>query len=184
MNPLRPIAQAIAPLHRRVMLMIGRAVLRLVDDAGGLQRVQASLLAGETRSSVERFQQYGFTAHPLDGADALLLFIGGNRDHPVAVAVDDRRHRKRDLQPGEVAVYTDEGDFLLFKRGRLAELKVGSKLVIDCPRVEVTGDLIDRTGSGNPHTVQGMRDLYNAHVHPENDAGGPTDAPVPGSLMS
>ena len=89
-------------LRRRVMMMIGRAVLKVIDDSTGLQIVQVEALAGEVIDRAERIQSYGFTSHPLPGADALVLAVGGMRQHPV-VLVDDRRHRLKDLEEGEVA---------------------------------------------------------------------------------
>ena len=101
---IRDLERAIAPLHRRVMLAIGRAVLRQADDAGGAQRLQVSLLAGETRGEVERFQDYGFSSHPIAGAEAVVVSVGGNRDNPVAVVVADRRSRPQGLAAGEVCI--------------------------------------------------------------------------------
>jgi phage baseplate assembly protein V len=159
-------------MGRRIMLSIGRGILRLVDDTAGLQIVQVSLLAEETRGQVERVQQYGLTSHPLPGADVVLLAIGGSRDHPVAAAIDDRRHRLTGLQPGEVALYTDEGDSVVLKRGRIVEITAGARLriasplvEIDSPRVEITGDLVDQLGGDNELTVREMRDIYNGHRH-------------------
>lgn len=141
--------------------MLARSVVRLIDDAKALQTLQVEALAGETRDRVERFQQYGFTAHPLAGAEAILLSLGGNRDHAVAIAVDDRRHRKNGLAPGEVALYTDEGDFIHFKRGRLIDVVAGTKVKVTAPDVEVvastkvaiTSPLTDVTGN---LTVSGL----------------------------
>ena len=55
-----------------------------------------------------------------------MLFVGGRRDHGLVLAVDDRRHRKRDLQPGEVALYTDAGQSLLLKADGTIEVGGGS----------------------------------------------------------
>lgn len=57
-----------APLHRRIHLMIGRAVLTALSDAAGRQRVQFGALKGETKDGVERVQEYGITSCPLPGA--------------------------------------------------------------------------------------------------------------------
>lgn len=113
-------------LRRRVMMMIGRAVLKVIDDSTGLQIVQVEALAGEVIDRAERIQSYGFTSHPLPGADALVLAVGGMRQHPV-VLVDDRRHRVKDLGEGEVAVYTDEDEpgnlhRIVLRRGRVVEV--------------------------------------------------------------
>ncbi len=93
------------PLRRRVLLMVGRGVVRLVDDAPGRQTLQVEALAGEILDA-ERFQPYGLTAHPPGGSEAVVLAVGGMRQHPIVVAAEDRSVRPRDLPPGTVALYT------------------------------------------------------------------------------
>ena len=90
---LKTIRKATEPLARRIRLVIGRAVLAAVSDAGSRQLLQFSALKGEVKDGVERMQQYGFTSHPLPGAQVLFVCVGGNRDHPVAISVDDPRYR-------------------------------------------------------------------------------------------
>ena len=123
MDLLKTVHKATAGLRNRVMLMLGRAVLSAISDNGGVQVVQATLLEDEIRGDLERFQEYGFTSVPLPGAEALVAFIGGNRDHGVVVAVEDRRYRMCGLKGGEVAIYTDEGDFIHLQRNRKIEVK-------------------------------------------------------------
>lgn len=106
----RTIAAMIAPLRRRVLLSIGRAVLTLIDDARKLQVVQVQGLARETLDGVERVQQYGFTAHPHPGAECVVVAVGGMRQHLLVIAADDRRYRVTDLARGEVCLYTDEDE--------------------------------------------------------------------------
>ena len=170
------INKILEPLKHRAMNMVGRAVVQMVEDDHKKQELQIALTAGELRDQVERFQNYGFTSHPHNGAEAAVVFVGGNRDHGLILAVDDRRYRMKAMAQGEVAIYTDEGDYIHLKRGGNMEIKAGTKLVIDCPRVEVTGDLIDQTGGGNGNTVQAMRDIFNGHTHP-GDSGGITGSP-------
>ena len=88
--------------------MVARGVVSLVNDGLKLQGVQLAILDGEIREA-ERFQQYGFTSVPLPGAEAVVVFVGGRRDHGLVVAVDDRRYRKKGLLPGEVALYNQGG---------------------------------------------------------------------------
>ncbi len=127
----------LAPIRRRLSSLVSRAVVSLVNDSLKLQGVQLQVLAGETLDNVERFQEYGFTSVPLTGAEAVLLCVGGFRDHPLIVAIDDRRYRKKGLAAGEVALYTDEGDVILFKRGRTIEITAGTKVKVTAPDVEV-----------------------------------------------
>lgn len=185
----------LGPIWRRIRLLVSRGVVRLVDDSLKLQRVQVSLL-GDQPAWAERFQQYGYTSHPHPGAEAVVAAIGGARAHLVALSVDDRRYRPKGLQAGEVCLYTDEGDEIRFKRGKLISVKAGSKVdvtapqaVFNCstsvtlntPKVITPGDIEAggqiRDGVG---TMQAMRDTYNSHDHDENDNGGPTDSPNQG----
>lgn len=125
------------PIVRRIRLLVGRGVVRLVNDALKIQGVQLSILDGETWDNVERFQQYGFTANPQPGVEAIVLSLGGRRNHSVVISVDDRRYRLKNLAPGEVAMYTDEGDTIIFKRGRNIEVTAGTKVKVTAPDVEV-----------------------------------------------
>lgn len=180
------------PLQQRVMLMVSRAVVLLAKDTGALQSLQVSLLADEVRNDVERFQNYGFTSHPHPGAEAVAISVGGSRDHVLVIAVDDRRYRLASLVEGEVAIYTDEGDSIVIKRGGTIEVTAATKVRIVSPLVEMTGDLhvsgsVQVDGSahvagnissdaditadgqvgdqGGAKTMAGMRTVYNAHKH-------------------
>lgn len=107
-----------------------------------------------------------------------MIPIGGNSSHCVVVASEDGRYRLQ-LKDGEVSLYTDEGDYVHMKRGRVIEvvtdqliLKVKNKVRIETPLVEMTGDLrvegsIKANGEIEDHTrsMQGGRDIYNTHDH-------------------
>lgn len=185
------IRKTVEPLRRRIHLAIARAAVKGVSDEGARQRMQLSILRGETREGVERVQQYGMTSHPLPGAQAVIVCVGGNRDHPLVVCADDPRHRKTALAQGEVCLYTDEGDFIHLRRGRVVEIstqtlivKASQKVRFETPLFETTGSV---AGTGNitsggdvydsETSMRAMRDVYNLHKHPENDGGGPTDDP-------
>lgn len=132
------IARWLAPLQKRIANMVARAVVRLVNDDDGVQVLQLDLLAGETRDEIERFQNYGFTSRPLDGAEAAVMFVGGRRDHGVVVAVDDRRYRLKGLEGGEVAMYTDEGDSIRLNRGGNINLTASAKFYVVAPAAEIS----------------------------------------------
>jgi hypothetical protein len=97
------------PLQTRISNLAARAVVQLVDDSTKQQLVQIGVLAGEDIDDGEHFHPYGFTSVPLPGAEAVVLFPGGDRGHPLVVAVADRRHRPTGGQPGEVTLYADTG---------------------------------------------------------------------------
>jgi phage baseplate assembly protein V len=137
---VNPLKRAMDPMLRRVMLMVGRAVLELVNDASKMQSAQVSLLDDEVRDNVERFQNYGFTSVPEAGAEGVALSVTGNRDHVILVAVDDRRYRKLGMQPGEVAVYTKWGDFIHLKQSECL-VQHSTKITATAPSIEANGNV-------------------------------------------
>lgn len=140
---MRTINKMMAPVVRKVQLMVARGVLAIVDDATKLQGVQVKLLSGEVRT-MERFQNYGFSSHPHPGAEVVAVFCGGNRDHGLAIAIDDRRYRIKNLQPGEVAISDDLGHEIRLTRTGISILGCNHPINITaCPSVTVTnGDVI------------------------------------------
>jgi phage baseplate assembly protein V len=109
-------------LSRRVAMTTTRGRMSLVDDKKKLQQVQVQLLADETKDAVERFQQYGFTSVPLEGAEVLCSFLGGGRDHGVVLSIDDRRYRLTEMKAGDVALYTDESTRIVLTRKQAINL--------------------------------------------------------------
>ncbi|ASN71141.1 putative baseplate assembly protein [uncultured Caudovirales phage] len=139
--------------------------------------VQMQGLAGETVVG-ELAQHYGYTSAPLAGAEFIALPIGGNSKHVVVIATEDARYRLK-IKDGEVALYTDEGDHVHLKRGRVIEVetetllvKASKKVRFETPLIEASGeyqgegniqsqaDVIDRVRS-----MQADREIYNGHQH-------------------
>ena len=185
----RSIEKITSPLRNRIYLMIGRALLTAVNDKGGRQFVQFRALKGELKDGVERLQEYGFSSHPLAGAQGLFVCVAGNRDLPIMISVDDPRYRFKDQQAGEVVMYSHTGDYIILKNDRTIEIntqtllvKASTKVRFETPVLECTGDIIDRADDDG-RTMGNMREIYNRHVHPENDNGGPTDQPIGGDQM-
>ncbi|MEQ8605191.1 MAG: phage baseplate assembly protein V [Marivibrio sp.] len=112
----RQLARLLEPLRRRIALLFGRGVITMVDDQGGIQRVQIQALAGETLDRVERFQEYGLTSRPLSGAMAVFASIAGVRSHSIVLGVEDRRYRLKGMTGGEVALYDDQGQVVYLTR--------------------------------------------------------------------
>lgn len=133
--------------------IVSRGVVTRTDDAPKMQTVQLTLLEGEVQDGAERFQPYGLTTRPQVGAEALCVFVGADRSHPVVLAVDDRRFRVTSLNPGEVCLYTDEGDRVLLGRGRhitvdtlRLTVNAAEHVTVDAPETEVMGHLTVRRG--------------------------------------
>jgi len=147
---------------------------------GTLIGVEMEGLAGESVSG-ELMQHYGFSSGPLPGAEFIAIPVGGNSKHTVVVASEDGRYRVV-VKDGEVSLYTDEGDYIHMKRGRLIEIETDTLVVraktkvrFETPLIEQTGD-IKADGEIIDHTrsMQEDREIYNSHKH----GGGPTPSPL------
>ncbi|MNL05082.1 Bacteriophage Mu Gp45 protein [compost metagenome] len=150
--------------------ILARGLVALGNSASKLQSLQLRLLAGEVKDNVEHLEPYGFTACPLAGAEALAGFIGGDRSHAVVIVVADRRFRLQGLKSGEVALYTDEGDFIHFKRGRVIDIETvtlnvkatdsvnfDTPLITSTGRIESVGDQIAAGISQVNHSHDGVK---------------------------
>jgi len=164
---------ALRALQNRIMMIVGRAVLEAVKDDDDLQTLKLSLLKGENRDGMEHFQNYGFTSHPIPGAEAVVVFPGGNRDHGLVVAVDDRRFRLKSLPQGEVAIYTDEGDKIHIKRGGNIEINGSSKVTVNSPAVELGTGTLEAILNGVT-----FKAFFDLHTHTTVALGAPTTPPI------
>ncbi|WP_449102179.1 phage baseplate assembly protein V [Pseudomonas extremaustralis] len=163
--------------------MLARGTVVLADAAKKLQGLQVRLTAGELKDGAEHFEPYGFTSNPLAGAEVLAAFIGGDRSHAVVLVAADRRYRIQALASGEVAIYTDEGDRIHFKRGRIIDIetqtlniKATTAVNIDSPVINQTGEIV----SQGDQVAGGVSQIN--HVHGGVQAGsGQSGAPVAGA---
>ncbi len=101
----------IAQVWRRVQLMIAQGVGTLI----GRDRIQATVLSGETLNNLARVEPYGFSYLPLPGCQAYLAFPAGDRSFGLALVIGDRRYQV-ELSPGEVALHDDLGQVVHLHR--------------------------------------------------------------------
>jgi phage gp45-like len=98
-----------------------RSVVHEVDDSKEMQEGKGNFMKGETREAVESPQNYGFTSVVMDGdkdkdgnltdgPETFTSFMGGNRSFPVNGPMDDRRHRLKGLDKGDVAMFRTKDD--------------------------------------------------------------------------
>ncbi|KPC53033.1 Bacteriophage Mu Gp45 protein [Amantichitinum ursilacus] len=198
----RLVQRMVGPLARRIGNLVARGGVLLVTSGSKMQSLQVSLLADEPKDNIEHFEPYGYTACPQQGAEALALFMQGERSHGVVIAVADRRYRMKGLKAGEVALYDDQGQSVYLTRAGIVINGAGKPLTVNnTPTVTVNasatielktpllhvggmikadGDIIDNAGAGGK-SMASTRQVYNAHTHNENNnAGGPTSTPNQG----
>ena len=132
-------------LQRRVGNLLIRALVSADDDRPMMQLLQVAGRHGEIKDGLEHFQPYGLAFRVLppdgDGRGAETVVLAIESDLRACLPAADRRHRPRDLRPGEVALYSDEdrgnGQCRLhFRRGRL--------VTIQCDTARVEADTLAR----------------------------------------
>lgn len=200
-----------APTIRRSQLSTGRGSIEIVSDYQSIQECQLTILQDETLDDIERLQEYGFTSNPPSGSDAALIFVGSNRDHAIVVATDSREYRKKNLLPGEVAIYDKNGSEIYLKSTNEIEIKnTNNSIVLDSTKIELSVGLnkltidatgvkisvggvestIDATGltstsvSDSTGSMDTIRSIYNSHTHPYVDTPvGPSTTSVTTGVM-
>ncbi|CNF00526.1 MULTISPECIES: phage baseplate assembly protein V [Yersinia] len=176
-------------IQRGLSNMLVRAVVRHLDSSSKNQMLQIQMIADELKDNIEHLEPYGFTSAAHTGAEAFAAFPDGDRSHGVVLVVADRRYRIKGLKSGEVAIYSDEGDSIILKRGNQIEVNTKQfivnaeeKAVFNTPLIEASGqikaqgnvesaaDVQDETG-----TMAAMRGQFNSHTHPHGEPN--TDVP-------
>lgn len=91
----------------------GRVTASRIRD--GRVLVDLTLLGGEVRRHVELLMPLGISSLPAQGADVMVLEVGGNRHHLVALVADDRALRITGLAPGEFGLRDAAGQQVVFR---------------------------------------------------------------------
>lgn len=178
MASLDLLRRLVEPVLNRVKVLAQRSVVDSSDDSSKAMTLSLRVLSGDSLRDVESLGHYGLTSRPPSGGEAVVLCLGGMRDHPIAIAHEDRRDRPTALLlEGEAMLYS--------KGGARIHVKADGSVVIDAPAgVTVNGDLSvdgDVVATGDVEdaggTVQDFRDAYNAHTHAET--GTTTSTPTP-----
>lgn len=108
-------------MHRAYAAGGSRTIIDEVDDKSLMQTSKGNFMKGEARKDVEAPQNYGFTSvvMPADkgkdgqiegSAEGFVSFMGGNRSFPVVGVMDDRRHRLKELEKGDSAMFRTKDD--------------------------------------------------------------------------
>lgn len=114
-----------------------RGVLNLVKSNPKHQLTQVSGLSGEVLQDVEIMQHFGFTSVPPQGAQGVILPLGGKTTHGIVIATEHGTFRVAGLQGGEVAIYDESGSTIILKKGRVVEIDCDN-FMIKCKKYSVS----------------------------------------------
>ena len=93
----------------KVLGMVRRGVLvgsKLTS--GALRQLQAKV-DGAVVDDVELMEPYGLASVAPVGSHVLIVYVGGDESHPVAIAQASTAHRPSGLTVGQVAIYDSTG---------------------------------------------------------------------------
>jgi len=175
--------EKIGQLGRRVLLMLARGTITLVDDTKPVQMLQVRVNALELIPDVPRFAEYGFTSNPPTGTQAVIASKNGDRNDGICIATSNAKYRMTQLATGEVAIHDNIGQSVYLTAEGIVINGGGNPMTItntpeitaDTPMLKCTGDILDNCNT-NTRTVAGMRQVANGHTHdvPNVQSGGTT----------
>jgi len=159
-------------LKQKLFLMIGRGILKAINNEAKIMKVQVAGLKDETLTDVERPQNYGFESYPdtADNIEAVLAFIGGNRDQGLALILHDRTNRPS-LNKGESMLWSKYGKNILLKNNNTIEMGAADQEFVK--GTELQNQINQLRTDYNTFVTT----IYNLHTHVET--GGVTAVPVP-----
>jgi len=123
-----------------------RGVLGIANTAPNIALVQIAGLTGETVQDNELFQHYGYSSNPPAGSAVIVLPLGGKSSQGVIIASEHAQFRVKNLKPGEVAIYTAEGDSIVLKNGHLIEVTTQTLKITATTKVDITTPLLQVNG--------------------------------------
>lgn len=161
---LGQLEHAMRPIATRIANSIARGVVNLIDDSRALQVLQIGAIEGEEIDDAEHHQPYGLSSVPHPGAEFVAVFPGGDRSHPLVIAVSDRRHRPTDGEPGTVTLYSSGGATVTLLPDGAIEIQPG-------PGAEVR---IASEGGTPERLVRASE--FAGHTHPAGTLAAPNGA--------
>jgi phage gp45-like len=170
-------------LTRRIHALIGRAILRRVDE-GAVQKLQVDhgpTVKGASIGLVDDVQHavpFGFASSPVPGLTAITASAAGNRTRATVLGFLANALRPGNLQRGDACLYDSRGRRVwLTTTGIVVDANGASVTVVnattvrlECETLQVTGDIVDNC-DGNTVTLAALRMAYNEHKHGGVQAG-------------
>lgn len=157
---------------RKIRRINQRGLVRRTTYADKTRYLQMQVEGGQPLDNLEHLEPFGFTSHPVPGAEGIVLAFNGNGSHSVVFCIGDRRYRLR-IDEGEVAIYNRHGDKVHIKDDRTIDVTAAVKANFNTPEVYCSG--VMKADDFITHSNVSLKN----HDHDENDNGGPTSEANP-----
>lgn len=133
-------------------------------EGRGLRRAQLRIDSGEVRDDTPLVGQVGVSSRPLPGADAVLIFLNGDRSRGIVIATNDARWQL-ELAEGEVALHDDLGHRVHLTRqgividggGHPVRIQNTPEIAAETALLTVTGDVVAGGVSLRQHRHGGVQ---------------------------
>jgi len=155
---------------RKIRRINQRGLVRRASYANNTRFLQMQVEGGQPLDNLEHLEPFGFTSHPVAGAEGLVLAFNGNGSHSVVFCVGDRRYRMQ-VEEGEVAIYNRHSDHVHLRDDRTIVAKA-PKIILDADEVESTCPI------KAPDFITDDNVSVNDHDH-DGDSGGTTSKANP-----
>jgi phage gp45-like len=161
------------PLEHRINALVKRAIIERINDSGGIQLVQVSMLGDDVSDKAEHMQPYGLTFHPPAGSEAVAASPQGDPSHVLVLGAQSRDHRPTDVAEGEGGLhYLGTWKVFLAEDGTV---RLGAK---DPSQFVALANKVDQRIKALEDWAQDfVTNVYLAHTHPS--PAGPTGTPQP-----
>jgi phage baseplate assembly protein V len=149
-------------LYRRILMTTAGLTISATNDKGPVHLVQGKVRGTpETIDNLQVVQLYGVASHAPTGSDALAIFGNGDRSNGVIVATANQKARPRNQQPGEVTIFTDEGDAISLQRGHVILITTQNITINAVTAVTITAPSVTITGpSGGKAVINVTGDIH------------------------
>lgn len=120
-----------------------RARLIDTDDKGTQQLLKLAGLKSEELDKIVRVGSHGFTSHAPKDSEGILLSLGGRSDRVLALGMEHKDKRIKDLPEGTSVLYDDKGNVVFAKGSGGLEIKTKEGTVVintDSRNVYLGGD--------------------------------------------
>jgi len=168
------IRQTLDEHWRRITAMVKIGRVAAVDDTHYSQVVQVQLGANQT-VEIRKIGHYGFAYNPPVNSDAVVLALSGDPRNSFVVGTEFQASRPRELQPGEAALWDDQGQMILLGRTGIRVVQAGLPVTFDGD-VIITGNVTAAEVFDAGGALSVLREAYDTHQHPVPGVTSGTDA--------
>ncbi|TNC80718.1 MAG: hypothetical protein C9356_12520 [Oleiphilus sp.] len=122
-------------------LIANRSVQTADKYVSGVHVVQTQRNTREGAQELEHVEPFGFASRPGNGAEHIVLSLGGDRTQSVVIMAHNRQY-KFALNEGEMAIYNEFGDHVHLKDNGEAHVKASTKVFAETPLFETSADCL------------------------------------------